>query len=56
MAKYSKVREDGTLEVPNPYTLKWVLPHYYRMNEKQATMAMWAVTAVFCGLGFFVPG
>jgi hypothetical protein len=55
-AKYSKIREDGTLEVPNPYTLKWVLPHYYRLSEKQATMAMWAVTAVFCVLGFFVPG
>jgi UDP-N-acetylglucosamine--dolichyl-phosphate N-acetylglucosaminephosphotransferase len=55
-AKFAKVREDGTLEVPNPYTLKWVLPYHYRMNEKQATMAMWAVTAVFCALGFWIPG
>ncbi|MFH0816873.1 MAG: UDP-N-acetylglucosamine-1-phosphate transferase [Methanobacteriota archaeon] len=55
-AKFSKVREDGTLEVPNPYTLKWILPYYYRMNEKQATTAMWAVTGVFCVLGIFVPG
>ncbi len=55
-AKFAKLREDGTLEVPNPYTLKWVFPYYYRMNEKQATYAMWAVTALFCVLGFFVPG
>ena len=54
--KFGKVREDGTLEVPNPLTLKWVVPYYYRVTEKQATYVMFAVTGVFCCLGFIIPG
>jgi UDP-N-acetylglucosamine--dolichyl-phosphate N-acetylglucosaminephosphotransferase len=54
-AKFGKVRDDGTLEVPNPFTLKWVLPYYGRVTEKQATYAMYAVTAVFCILGILIP-
>jgi UDP-N-acetylglucosamine--dolichyl-phosphate N-acetylglucosaminephosphotransferase len=56
VAKFAKLREDGTLEAPNPYTLKWVFPYYYRMTERQATLAMWGLTALFCALGFFIPG
>lgn len=55
-AKFGKEREDGTLEVPNPLTLKWVLPYYYRVTEKQATFAMYALTGIFCLIGIFLPG
>jgi UDP-N-acetylglucosamine--dolichyl-phosphate N-acetylglucosaminephosphotransferase len=55
VAKFGALRVDGTLEVPNPLTLKWVLPYYIRVNEKQATWAMFAVTGVFCVIGVFVP-
>jgi UDP-N-acetylglucosamine--dolichyl-phosphate N-acetylglucosaminephosphotransferase len=54
--KFGKVREDGTLEVPNNLTLKWVLPYYKRVNEKQATYAMYAVTVIFCIIGIIIPG
>lgn len=54
--KFGKVREDGTLEVPNPLTLKWVLPYRYRLNEKQATYAMFLLTSVFCIAGILLPG
>ncbi len=54
--KFGKVRDDGTLEVPNPLTLKWMLPYYRRVTEKQATYAMYAVTAVFCVIGIVIPG
>ncbi|WP_245747973.1 MraY family glycosyltransferase [Methanolobus profundi] len=56
VAKFGKEREDRTLEVPNPLTLKWVLPYYYRVTEKQATWAMYAVTIFFCALGVMLPG
>jgi UDP-N-acetylglucosamine--dolichyl-phosphate N-acetylglucosaminephosphotransferase len=56
MAKFGKVREDGTLEVPNPLTLKWVLPYYFRLTERQGAYAMYGLTALFCVLGFYVPG
>ena len=54
-AKFGSLLANGNIDVPNPYTLKWVLPYYYKMNEKQAAMAMYAVTIVFCIAGLFVP-
>jgi UDP-N-acetylglucosamine--dolichyl-phosphate N-acetylglucosaminephosphotransferase len=53
--KFGKVREDGTLEVPNRLTLKWVLPYHFKMTEKQAVLAMYALTLPFCVLGLFIP-
>jgi UDP-N-acetylglucosamine--dolichyl-phosphate N-acetylglucosaminephosphotransferase len=54
--KFGSVLEDGTLKVPNPLTLKWVLPYYFKMTEKSAGYSMFAVTAVFCIIGFCIPG
>jgi len=56
IAKFGNVREDGTLEVPNPLTLKWILPYYCRVTEKTASYAMFTVTGVFCLIGFIIPG
>ncbi|MDD1696883.1 MAG: UDP-N-acetylglucosamine-1-phosphate transferase [Methanoregula sp.] len=56
LAKFGSARDDGTIEVPNPLTLKWVLPYYFRITEKQGAYAMYALTAVFCIIGFYVPG
>jgi UDP-N-acetylglucosamine--dolichyl-phosphate N-acetylglucosaminephosphotransferase len=55
-AKFGKDRGDGILEVPNPLTLKWVLPYYYDVTEKQATYAMYALTGIFCLIGIILPG
>ncbi|WP_367343959.1 glycosyltransferase 4 family protein [Methanomethylovorans sp.] len=55
-AKFGRAREDGTLEVPNNLTLKWVLPYYYRMTERQATYAMFLITGIFCLIGIMLPG
>ena len=56
MAKFGHERDDGTIEVPNPLTLKWVLPYYFRITEKQGAYAMYGLTALFCVIGFYVPG
>jgi UDP-N-acetylmuramyl pentapeptide phosphotransferase/UDP-N-acetylglucosamine-1-phosphate transferase len=56
IAKFGHERDDGTIEVPNPLTLKWVLPYYFRMTEKQGAYAMYGLTALFCVIGFYVPG
>jgi UDP-N-acetylglucosamine--dolichyl-phosphate N-acetylglucosaminephosphotransferase len=55
-AKFGSERDDGTIEVPNPLTLKWVLPYYYRITEKQGAYAMYGLTVLFCVIGFYVPG
>jgi UDP-N-acetylglucosamine--dolichyl-phosphate N-acetylglucosaminephosphotransferase len=54
--KFGKIREDGTLEVPNRFTLKWVLPSYIRLTERQSALAMFGLTGIFCVVGFFIPG
>lgn len=54
-AKFGKIRSDGSIEVPNPLTLKWILPYYMRVNEQQATKVMFVVTGMFCVIGLFVP-
>jgi len=54
--KFGKVREDGTIEVPNRFTLKWILPYYFRLTEREATLAMFGLTGLFCIAGFFIPG
>jgi UDP-N-acetylglucosamine--dolichyl-phosphate N-acetylglucosaminephosphotransferase len=56
IVKFGKVREDGTLEVPNRLTLKWVLPYHFRMTEVQVVYSMYLLTLAFCVLGLFVPG
>ena len=53
-SKYGKIREDGTLDVPNQLTLKWVLPYYRRMTEQQATYAMYSLTIMFGIIGLIV--
>ena len=55
IVKFGKIRDDGTIEVPNNLTLKWVLPYYKRVTEKQITIVMWMVTGIFCLLGIFIP-
>lgn len=56
IAKFGRERDDGTLEVPNPLTLKWVLPYYFRMTERTAGYCMYSLTTLFCVIGLFYPG
>lgn len=56
IAKFGKIREDETLDVPNPLTLKWVLPYYFPVTEHQGVAAMYVLTAIFCLIGFMIPG
>lgn len=56
IVKFGRLRKDGTLEVPNRLTLKWVLPYHFRMTEKQVVSSMYLLTLAFCILGLFIPG
>ena len=49
--KWGEIRKDNTLKVPNSLTLKWILPYYRRMTEKQVVGYMYALTAFFCLIG-----
>ncbi|HEX54897.1 MAG: UDP-N-acetylglucosamine-1-phosphate transferase [Candidatus Altiarchaeales archaeon] len=47
--KFGRVREDGTLEVPNPWTLKWTFPYYFRLTEHQTMWILYSLT-LFSGI------
>jgi len=55
LVKFGRVREDGTIEVPNRFTLKWILPYYFKMTEKEAVLAMYVLTASFCFISLCIP-
>lgn len=52
--KFGGLREDGTLVVPNPLTLKWLFPYYFRLTEKQTMWIMYAITTAFGILALFL--
>ncbi len=52
--KFGKIRKDGTLEVPNRLTLKWVPNYYFRLTEQQSTFIMFALTTIFGVLGLLL--
>ncbi|UCD02962.1 MAG: UDP-N-acetylglucosamine-1-phosphate transferase, partial [Candidatus Aenigmatarchaeota archaeon] len=49
--KFGKIRADGTLEVPNNLTLKWVPNYYFRLTEQQSTFIMFLLTSIFGVMG-----
>jgi UDP-N-acetylglucosamine--dolichyl-phosphate N-acetylglucosaminephosphotransferase len=50
--KFGKVRKDGTLEVPNNLTMKWLLPYYFPMTEKKAVLVtyLFSIVSGICGV------
>ena len=49
--KFGTLRKDGTLVVPNPWTLKWTLPYYYRLTEHQTMVILYTITTIFGVIG-----
>ncbi|MGM0510029.1 MAG: hypothetical protein ACQESD_02745 [Thermoplasmatota archaeon] len=38
--KFGGVREDGTIKPPNPKTLMWMFPYYFKLTERQTNYIM----------------
>ncbi len=53
--KYAKVRPDGTILAPYPFKLKFLLPYYFSLTERQTVWWLYLLTAVCCGLSLFIP-
>ena len=49
--KFGGLREDGSLIVPNPFTLKWVFPYFFRLTEHQSMWILYSLTMFFGILG-----
>ena len=46
--KFGKILRDGTLQSPTPLKLKFLLPYYFKLNEKQTVWLLYGITTVFC--------
>ena len=47
-AKFGQTRPDGTLQVPNRLTLKWIPNYYFRLRENQSVNLQYSITSIFC--------
>ncbi len=41
--KFGDVRKDGTIIAPNPYTIMWLFPYYFKLTERQTTFLMYVL-------------
>lgn len=53
--KFGTLRPDNTIEAPYPFKLKFLLPYYLPLTERQTVRILYVVTALFCALSFFIP-
>jgi len=53
--KFGMVRQDGTIEAPYPYKLKFVFPFFFRLTERQTVRWLYILTLVTCLASFLVP-
>jgi len=53
--KFGRVRENGTIEAPYPFKLKFLFPYYARLTEPQTVRLLYALTVIACLASFLVP-
>ena len=54
--KFAEVDEDGIIKPKNPFTVYWMLPYFFRLNEKQNVAAILSMQILICALSFLVVG
>ena len=52
--KFGELRKDGTLKVPNPFKMKFLLPYYFRLSEKEVVHYLYGITTFFCVTGLVI--
>jgi len=52
--KFGILREDGTIQVPNQWTLKWLFPYHMRLTEHQSMWILYALTTLSGIIGLIV--
>ena len=52
--KFGYINNDGTINSPTPMKLKFTLPFYYSMKEKEVVNSLYLLTLIFCLIGIFI--
>ena len=52
--KFGRLRNDGTIEVPNLLTLKWIPNYYYRLKDPTTVWLLHFATFIFCIFGLLI--
>jgi UDP-N-acetylglucosamine--dolichyl-phosphate N-acetylglucosaminephosphotransferase len=53
--KFGRLRPDGSIEAPYPFKLKFLLPYYFRLTERQTVRYLYLLSLAFCAASFLVP-
>jgi len=53
-SKFGSIGEDGAIVAPDPLKLKFLLPYYFTLTEKQTVFYLHGITALFCIVGLIV--
>ena len=52
--KFGRLRWDGNIEAPNPLKLKFLLPYYFNLTERQIVIYLYGLTGFFCIVGLII--
>ena len=52
--KFGKVDKNGSINVPNMLTLKWIPTYLFNFNEKSSVLCLYSLTFLFCLLGLLI--
>ena len=49
--KFGALSQSGNIIAPNPFKMKFLLPYYFKLNEKQTVYFLYLITVFVCILG-----
>ena len=52
--KFGDINEEGFIIAPNPYKMKFLLPYYFKLTEKQTVFYLHIITLAFCMFGIII--
>ena len=52
--KFGNLNEDGSIQAPNPLKMKFILPYYFKLSEKEIVYYLYGISLVFCISGLFL--
>ena len=52
--KFGGLKENGNIKAPNPYKMKFLLPYFFELNERQVVFYNYLLTLFFCVTGIIL--
>lgn len=49
--KFGKLRKNGTIAAPTAFKMKFLIPYFFKVTEKQIVWMLYGITILFCSIG-----